>query len=685
MLTAHHYRREQVMPGLNDPRRPLEVTQSLAPSASSDLDETVGAPSTAHPPAATGFGPPAESGEVGTLGPYRVVRHLGRGGMGAVYAALDTRLNRRLVLKVMLPEFAAKAAAKERFLREARAAAQVTHDNVVTVYEADERDGVPYIAMQFLEGYPLDEYLKKKGNLPIPQILRIAREVAAGLSAAHKIGLIHRDIKPGNLWLEAPQGRIKILDFGLVKPVDAEVELTKSGAIVGTPAYMSPEQARGEKVDHRTDLFSLGAVLYRLCTGRLPFHGPNTVAVLMALGTEEPPLVQELNPAVHEPLAELIHQLLAKKPADRPQTADEVARRIRAMVSQPPGSAVPMTAPAQSAVTSPAPAVGQVGYAPIHVTAQPEPNPWRDIDVTEAEPAAVPQQMKPSRKGWWIAVGAAALAALIAGGVIIIIRNKDGTETKIEVPAGASVTVKGKDGKTLAQVGPGGKQLVADASPDRKAAEWGLSIGAEIRVNGEKTAVQKTKGLPQVPFRLTFADFPENDRVTDEGLANFKNCESLLRLNLFNTKASDAGMPHFKDCKGLEYLGLRGTQVGDKGVANFKGCKDITFLDLSDSRVTDAGLTHFEDCQNLKYLQLVNLRVTDKGLANFKGCEDLIWLILTGTRVSDVGLADFKGCEKLRILTLQRTKVTAKGVADLAKALPQCRIEWDGGVIESKK
>jgi hypothetical protein len=409
------------------------------------------------------------------------------------------------------------------------------------------------------------------------------------------------------------------------------------------------------------------------------------VAVLMALGTEEPPLVQELNPAVHEPLAELIHQLLAKKPADRPQTADEVARRIRAMVSQPPGSAVPMTAPAQSAVTSPAPAVGQVGYAPIHVTAQPEPNPWRDIDVTEAEPAAVPQQMKPSRKGWWIAVGAAALAALIAGGVIIIIRNKDGTETKIEVPAGASVTVKGKDGKTLAQVGPGGKQLVADASPDRKAAEWGLSIGAEIRVNGEKTAVQKTKGLPQVPFRLTFADFPENDRVTDEGLANFKNCESLLRHNLFNTKASDAGMPHFKDCKGLEYLGLRGTQVGDKGVANFKGCKDITFLDLSDSRVTDAGLTHFEDCQNLKYLQLVNLRVTDKGLANFKGCEDLIWLSLTGTRVSDVGLADFKGCEKLRILTLQRTKVTAKGVADLAKALPQCRIEWDGGVIESKK
>jgi serine/threonine protein kinase len=246
------------MPELNDRNRPLEITQSQAPSARSDLDETVGAPFTARSPATTAFGPPAESGEVGTLGLYRIVWLLGRGGMGAVYAALDTRLNRRLVLKVMLPEFDAGTAAKERFLREARAAARVTHDNVVTVYEADERDGVPYIAMQFLEGYPLDQYLAKKGSPPIPQILRTAREVAAGLSVALKIGLIHRDIKPGNLWLDAPQGRIKILDFGLVKPVDAEVELTQSGVIVGTPAYMSPEQARGDKVDHRTDLFSLG-------------------------------------------------------------------------------------------------------------------------------------------------------------------------------------------------------------------------------------------------------------------------------------------------------------------------------------------------------------------------------------------------------------------------------------------
>ncbi|MBY0457490.1 MAG: serine/threonine protein kinase, partial [Gemmataceae bacterium] len=161
------------------------------------------------------FGPPADPHEVGTLGPYRVVKQLGRGGMGAVFAAVDTRLNRRLALKVMLPEVAADAESKERFLREARAAAQVTHDNVVTVYEADERDEMPYIAMQFLTGCPLDAYLKRKGRIPLTHAVRIGRETAAGLAAAHDQGLVHRDIKPGNLWLEAPNGRVKVLDFGL--------------------------------------------------------------------------------------------------------------------------------------------------------------------------------------------------------------------------------------------------------------------------------------------------------------------------------------------------------------------------------------------------------------------------------------------------------------------------------------
>jgi serine/threonine protein kinase len=280
------------------------------------------------------FGPPADPSEVGTLGPYRVLKLLGRGGMGAVYLAVDTRLNRKLALKVMLPQYAADRTARERFIREAQAAAQVSHDNVVTVYEADERDGITYIAMQFLQGYPLDEYLKRKGMPGIPQAVRLVREAAAGLAAAHKIGLVHRDIKPANLWLEAPKGRVKVLDFGLAKPFDTQVEVTKSGVVIGTPAYMSPEQARGQKIDSRTDLFSLGVVLYQLCTGRLPFEGPNIMAVLTALATDTPRPVQELNAEVPGPLADFIHQMLAKDPGQRPATADEVVRRLRTIGEQ---------------------------------------------------------------------------------------------------------------------------------------------------------------------------------------------------------------------------------------------------------------------------------------------------------------------------------------------------------------
>src|SRR5688572_19771151 len=173
------------MPAPIDRRPQAPPSQTQGASIGSDADETAAA-SAAGPLSAPTFGTPVEPGEVGRFGPYRIVKELGHGGMGAVYAALDTRLDRKLALKVMLPEFAANAEAKERFLREARAAARIKHDNVVTVYEADERDGVPYIAMEYLEGYPLDEYLKKKGNPSLPQVLRIAAETATGLAAAHR-------------------------------------------------------------------------------------------------------------------------------------------------------------------------------------------------------------------------------------------------------------------------------------------------------------------------------------------------------------------------------------------------------------------------------------------------------------------------------------------------------------------
>ena len=233
--------------------------------------------------------PPRGPDEIGYLGSYRILKVLGMGGMGVVFQAQDPTLGRIVALKGMLPSVAAKAANRERFLREARATAGLRHDHIVVVHTVGEDRGFPYLVMEFLEGESLEDRLTRERRLPLDEILRIGLEIASGLAAAHAAGLVHRDVKPANIWLQCPAGRVKILDFGLARATADDTRLTLSGIILGTPAYMAPEQARGHAVDSRTDLFSLGTVLYRLCAGELPFKGDNTLAILTALAVEKPP------------------------------------------------------------------------------------------------------------------------------------------------------------------------------------------------------------------------------------------------------------------------------------------------------------------------------------------------------------------------------------------------------------
>jgi serine/threonine protein kinase len=266
--------------------------------------------------------------ELGRLGPYRVLQVLGAGGMGVVFRAEDPQLARLVALKAMLPRLAAGETGRQRFLREARAAAALKHDHVVSIYQVGEDRGVPFLAMEFLEGEPVDMRLRRAGKLPAAEVLRIGREIALGLAAAHKRGLIHRDIKPANIWLEAETGRVKILDFGLARAVGQENQLTQEGAIIGTPAYMAPEQARGQNLDARCDLFSLGCVLYRMATGAAPFHGTDVVSTLMAVANETPRPPQLLEPSLPKALADLIVKLLAKEAVDRPESAQVVAHEL---------------------------------------------------------------------------------------------------------------------------------------------------------------------------------------------------------------------------------------------------------------------------------------------------------------------------------------------------------------------
>src|SRR5262245_58053368 len=205
--------------------------------------------------------PPARPGALGRLGPYDVLALLGRGGMGVVLKALDPALDRIVAIKVLAPQLAASPVARQRFSREAKATAAVCHDHVVPIYNVDSVHGLPYLVMQCVPGPTLQERLDRDGPLELEEILRIAHQTAAGLAAAHAQGLVHRDVKPANILLENGVERVRLTDFGLARAVD-DGTVTQSGYLPGTPAYMAPEQARGEAVDHRSDLFSLGSVLY---------------------------------------------------------------------------------------------------------------------------------------------------------------------------------------------------------------------------------------------------------------------------------------------------------------------------------------------------------------------------------------------------------------------------------------
>jgi serine/threonine protein kinase/TolB-like protein len=272
---------------------------------------------------------PTQPGELGRLGSYRILKVLGEGGMGVVFEAEDTQLRRRVALKVLRPHLAANSTARKRFLREARAVAALAHDNVVAVYEVGEACGIPFLAMQHLAGETLEARLRREGALPVAEITRIGRELAQGLSAAHAHGLLHRDVKPANVWLESSMdGRVKLLDFGLAWVADDD-PLTDHGTVVGTPAYMAPEQARGEPADVRADLFSLGSVLYAMCTGQAPFQGASNFATLEKVRTETPTPIAQLNPAIPTWLIELVTNLHAINPKERCQSAAEVVARLQ--------------------------------------------------------------------------------------------------------------------------------------------------------------------------------------------------------------------------------------------------------------------------------------------------------------------------------------------------------------------
>jgi WD40 repeat protein len=396
--------------------------------------------------------PPQAADELGRLGPYRVLRLLGRGGMGFVYQAEDPQLRRPVALKVMKPELATDAPARQRFLREARAAAALAHDHVVPVYHVGEDRGIPFLAMPLLRGETLQECLDRRDRLPTAEAVRVAREVAEGLAAAHERGLVHRDIKPANVFLEqAPGGRgaapprAKIVDFGLACAGQDGERLTREGERLGTPSYMSPEQAAPEAgpVGPWSDVYSLGVVLYRMLTGRLPFEGPAELVMLL-IGNHAVPPPSQFRPDLDPALEAIVGKALARRRGDRFPTARALADALAAWAEATDGGASTVTA------------------------------------------ASAP----PRRRQPLVAV-AAGLLFLAGGGwalseVIIYLKNADGRVTKITAPEGSGFTLN-RDGT-----------VVVEPPPDDKAKTVAKSKPA-VRPDDKEKAAESKPGSAKAP------------------------------------------------------------------------------------------------------------------------------------------------------------------------------------------
>ncbi len=296
--------------------KPKGDVQPLAPpaSATTDSGETVASSGT-HTSSSK------LSAELPRLGHYQVLEVLGRGGMGQVFRAQDSRLKREVALKVMNKKFSATPNSRIRFLEEARAMAAIDDDNVVTIYEVGESDGTPFMAMELLKGETLEKLTRSGKAVALDDLVDIAKQLVSGLSAAHRRGIVHRDVKPGNVWIESPSGRVKVLDFGLAlasSPVDTFAETT---SVIGTPGYLSPEQARGERLDDRSDLFSTGVVLYELACGKAPFAAKTIPEQLVKILTQDPPRPDAIQPRVPRQIADVIMRMLAKEPRDRFRSA----------------------------------------------------------------------------------------------------------------------------------------------------------------------------------------------------------------------------------------------------------------------------------------------------------------------------------------------------------------------------
>jgi len=431
-------------------------------------------------------------------GRYELKETVGTGGMSTVYCAFDTLLERNVALKILHDQYGGDAEYVERFRREARAVAQLSHPNIVTVIDRGEEDGKQYIVFELVDGENLKELVERGGPLPVRRVLELGLEVGRALAFAHAQGLIHRDVKPQNVLLNG-DGRAKVTDFGIVRSLDA-VGQTETGTVLGTSHYIAPEQARGERVDAQTDVYSFGVVLHELLTGEVPYAGDNFLSVAMKHVNDPVPSVLDTRPDAPIRLASLIERCLAKVPADRPASMDEVVAELEAVQ--------------------------------VELDARQDGEGTMIMRKPAAIPARPPRQKRPKRQraprqgripAWPLIL--AGLLLLAAVGAILLLTRDDGTPS--DNPTGAAVALQG-----VASYDPDGddeehSERVADATDGNAATYWTTEsyrsfskpgVGLVLKADGAPAALTLTTDTPGYTAEIRAGDSPDGpfDTVVGE-------------------------------------------------------------------------------------------------------------------------------------------------------------------------
>jgi serine/threonine protein kinase len=593
--------------------------------------------------------PSQKPDSLGCLAHYEVLEVVGRGGMGVVFRAFDTKLHRVVALKVLAPQLATNSAARQRFVREARAAAAVSHEHIIAIHTVEDTGPVPYLVMQFIDGPTLQKKLDRTGLLSLKQILRIGLQIAEGLAAAHRQGLVHRDIKPANILLENGVERVKITDFGLARAGD-DASLTQSGVVAGTPMYMSPEQADGLPVDFRSDLFSLGSVLYAMCAGRPPFRAPSALAVLKRVCEATPRPIREINPELPPWLEEVVVRLHAKAPADRFASAREVADLLARRLAE-----------LQDGGTPSAP-----GHAP-------------SAKLPEEKLAPTP----PARPRRLRVMAAAVLLALLAGlglseatgitnvrGTVIRLFSPEGTLVVEVDDPGISVSLNGEE---LVITGAGVREVrLKPGQYEMKATKEGKLIRQElVTVTKDGRQVVRVSREP-APAQVAAAETAAWERTVAALPAEEQVKAVAARLKDLNPGFDGKVTPTITDDI------VSGLQFSTDQVTNIMPVRALAKLTVLDVSGKSGKLTNLSALKGmpLSILKCNHTKVAD--LSPLKGLP-LTWLECGWTAVSD--LTPLKGmplrglfCQcpqvsdlsPLQGMRLESLDVAGSGVTDLS-------------------